>query len=401
MRILYISSVCKSGSTGKIVYSLYTSVNEHGGEAAVCYGRGAELREKNIYKFGLDAETVLHAGLTRITGLTGCFSALSTRRLLRFVDEFKPDIIHLHEPHAYFVDLAPLFRYIKMRRIPLVYTFHCEFAYTGKCGFSGDCERWKTGCGKCPRLGEYPKTVFFDFTAKMWREKKALLQGQNMVICTPSEWLADRVRQSFLHGYDVRVVPNGIDTELFRPRPYEHLRRRHGLTDEKVVLAVAPYMMAERKGGRDVLRLAESMKNENVKFILIGVDDLSESFPENVIAMGRTENQQELAEYYSMADVFVICSAMENLPTTCIEAVCCGTPVAGFDVGGTAETAPAPMGKFCAFGDIDALRNNVIGFLNDPPAAELLETARVRYSAEQMYERYSSIYDELLKENKL
>lgn len=401
MRILYINSVCKSGSTGKIVYSLYTSVNEHGGEAAVCYGRGAELREKNIYKFGLDAETVLHAGLTRITGFTGCFSALSTRRLLRFMDEFKPDIIHLHEPHAYFVDLAPLFRYIKMRRIPLVYTFHCEFTYTGKCGFSGDCERWKTGCGKCPRLGEYPKTVFFDFTAKMWREKKALLQGQNMVICTPSEWLADRVRQSFLHGYDVRVVPNGIDTELFHPRPYEHLRRRHGLTDEKVVLAVAPYMMAERKGGRDVLRLAESMKNENVKFILIGVDDLSESFPENVIAMGRTENQQELAEYYSMADVFVICSAMENLPTTCIEAVCCGTPVAGFDVGGTAETAPAPMGKFCAFGDIDALRNNVIGFLNDPPAAELLETVRVRYSAGQMYERYSSIYDELLKENKL
>ena len=92
MRILYINSVCKSGSTGKIVYSLYTSVNEHGGEAAVCYGRGAELREKNIYKFGLDAETVLHAGLTRITGLTGCFSALSTRRLLRFMDEFKPPL---------------------------------------------------------------------------------------------------------------------------------------------------------------------------------------------------------------------------------------------------------------------------------------------------------------------
>lgn len=401
MRILYINSVCKSGSTGKIVYSLYTSVNEHGGEAAVCYGRGAELREKNIYKFGLDAETVLHAGLTRITGFTGCFSALSTRRLLRFMDEFKPDIVHLHEPHAYFVDLGPLFRYIKKRRIPLVYTFHCEFAYTGKCGVTYGCTRWQAGCGHCPALHEYPKTLFFDFTARMWQEKRSLLREQNMVVCTPSEWLETRVRQSFLSGFDVRVVPNGIDTALFCTRPYAHLRERHGLTNERVVLAVAPHIMSRLKGGRDVLRLAESMKNENVKFILIGVDDLSESFPENVIAMGRTENQQELAEYYSMADVFVICSAMENLPTTCIEAVCCGTPVAGFDVGGTAETAPAPMGKFCAFGDIDALRNNVIGFLNDPPAAELLETARVRYSAEQMYERYSSIYDELLKENKL
>lgn len=397
MRVLYIDSVCKSGSTGKIVYKLYTEVRSHGDEAAVCYGRGKNIEEENILKFGLDWETALHAALTRVTGLTGCYSFFSTRRLLRFMDSFKPDIVHLHEPHAYFVNLKPLFEYIRAKNIPLVYTFHCEFAYTGKCGFANSCDRWQTGCGECPQLGEYPKTMFFDFTAKMWREKRALLTGQRMLVCTPSEWLAERVRRSFLGGeYDVRVVPNGIDTALFRPRDSAHLRARHSLADEKVVLAVAPYMMDARKGGRDVLRLAESMKDERVKFILIGVDDLTEEFSPNVIAMGRTENQQELAEYYSMADVFVICSAMENFPTTCLEAVCSGTPVAGFAAGGTAETAPAPVGCFAAPGDIAALRENVMAFLAAPPAPEEFLPLRERFSGEQMYERYNAIYREML-----
>lgn len=399
MRVLYINSVCGRGSTGKITYNLYTEVRAHGGEAAVCYGRGKRIREEeNILKFAYDWETALHAALTRVTGLTGCYSFLSTRRLLRFIDNFKPDIIHLHEPHAYFVNLKPLFEYIRAHNIPLVYTFHCEFAYTGKCGFSFECERWQSGCGACPRLRDYPRTECLDFTARMWREKRALLTWQRMLICTPSAWLAERVHRSFLgNEYDVRVVPNGIDTTLFRPRDFERLRARHALTDERVVLAVAPYMMAERKGGRDVLRLAESMRDERVKFILIGVDDLTEKFPPNVIAMGRTENQQELAEYYSMADVFVICSAVENLPTTCIEAVCCGTPVAGFAAGGAAETAPPPVGRFTALGDIAALRESVMGFLAEPPAPEEFIPLRDKYSEKSMFEQYSSIYSEILE----
>jgi putative colanic acid biosynthesis glycosyltransferase len=398
MRILYINSVCKRGSTGKIAYSLYTAANANGDTAGICYGRGAEIKEKNIFKFGLDWETVLHAGLTRVTGWTGRFSHLSTGRLLRFMDEFAPDIVHLHEPHAYFIDLAPFFEYIRAHNIPLVYTFHCEFAYTGKCGVSNDCTRWKDGCGSCPELRKYPKTLMFDHTAAMWQEKKRLLSGLNMTICTPSKWLAERVKESFLGGYDVHVIPNGIDTELFRPRPYEHLRARHGLGDEKIVLAVAPYLMDKSKGGRDVLRLAESMRDENIKFILIGVDDTSEKFPDNVIALGRTENQQELAEYYSMADVFVMCSQMENLPTTCIEAVCCGTPVAGFDVGGTAEIAPAPLGLYCSHGDIDALRENVRQLLATKIEPEKFEASRNHFSFHRMFSDYDNIYREMLKD---
>lgn len=400
MKILYIDVNCKGSSTGKIVYDLYTQGMADGSETAVCYGRGPLVEEKNIFKFGLEWETKLHALLTRVTGLTGCWSFFSTRRLLRFLDEFQPDIVHIHELHAYFVNLEPLFRYLKAKKIPVVYTFHCEFAYTGKCGYAYECERWKTGCGHCPKLREYPKTLFLDFTAHMFRQKKAQFTGlEKLIITAPSGWLADRARQSFLKDRDIRVVHNGIDTEhVFHPRLVQHLKERHGLTDEKVVLAVAPDLMSARKGGRWVVKLAEAMQDEHVKFILIGVDDLAEKFPSNVIALGRTSNQQELAEYYSLADCFVICSEKENFPTTCLEAFCCGTPVVGFAAGGTAETVPAPYGLFCEYGNVDALREAVECQLKKETLTreQIAQEGSMRFSENVMYENYQRIYQELL-----
>lgn len=399
MKILYIDVNCKGSSTGKIVYDLYTQCRKDGHEAAICYGRGPLVEGENIFKFGLDWETNFHALMTRVTGLTGCWSHFSTRRLLRFLDEFRPDVVHIHELHAYFVDPAPLLRYLKEKKIPVVYTFHCEFAYTGKCGYAYECERWKTGCGHCPKLREYPKTLFLDFTARMFRQKRAQLEGlQKLIITAPSNWLANRARQSFLKNRDIRVVHNGIDTEqVFHPQSVRHLRECHGLTDEKIVLAVAPGLMIPRKGGRWVVKLAESMQGENVKFIMVGVDDLTEKFPPNVIALGRTANQQELAAYYSLADCFVICSEKENFPTTCLEAFCCGTPVAGFAAGGTAETVPAPYGRFCDYGDTETLRSLVTELLQENIDRDTAaKEAHKLYSQRTMYENYLKIYQKLL-----
>ena len=402
MKILYLDVLCKSGSTGKIVYELYRRARAEGHEAAVCYGRGAKVEEENIFKFGLDWETRLHALLTRLTGLTGCFSYFSTRRLLRYIDRFKPDIIHLHEPHAYFLNLKPFFTYISRHNIPLVYTFHCEFAYTGKCGYSYDCSRFETGCGSCPRLREYPKTLGPDFTSAMHAQKKALLCGLDMHIVTPSQWLADRAKRSFLRDCDMSVIRNGIDSEnVFYPRSgeeCERLKKLHGIKDEKVVLAVAPCFISDkRKGGEYVIKLAERMQQRNVRFVMVGVDGDIEPEPSDLIALGRTENQHELACWYSLADAFLICSDMENLPTTCLEAVCCGTGVVGFEGGGTAETAPAPLGLFCSYGDIDALEEKLLQMLQDPPDAALFEEMRRLYSSENMYREYSKLYKTFLE----
>ena len=401
MRILYINVICKHGSTGKITYDLYTQCKDDGHEAVVCYGRGPKLKEPDVYKFGLDWETNVHALLTRLTGVNGCWSFFSTRRLLKFMDAFKPDVVHLHEPHAYFVNLQPLYDYFAKRNIPLVYTFHCEYAYTGKCGYAYDCERWKTGCGNCPQVREYPASFFFDFTKQMFRRKQAQWENlKKVVITTPSGWLADRVRCSFLKDRDIRVVYNGVDTKnVFYRRDTKALREEHGLTDEKIVLTVAPKLMGERKGGRWVVQLARQMKDENIKFIMVGIEDMSQKFPDNVIPIARTANQHKLAEYYSMADCFVICSDKETFSMTCAESLCCGTPIAGFCSGAPETVFLQPHAVFGTYGDLDELEKNVKLQLNAAFDREKLAKEMQRlYSRDSMYENFMNIYKELTNE---
>lgn len=271
MRVLLIDVNCKYSSTGKIVYDLYKNLRSDGHKAAIAYGRGERIKEPGIYKFGLDWETYLHAGLARITGYNGCFSFFSTKRLINFIEYFKPDVIHIHELHAYFVNIVPLINYIKMKHIKLVWTFHCEYMYTGKCGVSYECEKWKTECRKCPHLHDYPNSILFDHTKQMFGWKKKLLSDLDFVIVTPSQWLADRVKHSFLKDKTIKVIQNGIDTSLFKPVDSSRLRKELQIPkDYKIVLSVAPNIMSERKGGQWVLKIAEKMKEKKVIFVLVG-----------------------------------------------------------------------------------------------------------------------------------
>ena len=270
-RILLIDVNCKYSSTGKIVYDLYEGIRNDGREAAICYGRGPVVEGKDIYKFGLDWETKLHAGLARVTGYNGCFSPVSTKRLIDFIDDYKPDLIHIHELHAYFLNLKPLLTHIKDKGIPVVWTFHCEYMYTGKCGHAYNCQNFRTGCGHCPAVHDYPKSLIFDRTRQMFKMKKQLMDGLDVSIVTPSQWLADRVKLSYLKDRPIKVIHNGIDTSVFHPVDTHNLRARLDIPENnKVVLAVAPDIMSERKGGQWVLKLADQMKNEPVTFVLVG-----------------------------------------------------------------------------------------------------------------------------------
>lgn len=394
MKVLLIDVNCKNSSTGKIVYDLYTAVNKNGDEAAVCYGRGEKIHEKNIFKFGIDIETYLHALLTRITGFTGCFSPFSTFRLIRFIKKFKPDVVHIHELHAYFVNIKPLINYLKKNKIKTVMTLHCEFAYTGKCGHSVECEKWQTECGDCPHLKEYPSTLFFDHTKAMFLQKKKLFSNfENLTVIAPSNWLAKRVKQSFLGGKDIRVIHNGIDTNIFSPKDTAALREKHKIADgEKVVLAVAPNLMSENKGGKYVLKLAKMMEGQNIRFILIGVDEEMTPETKNVIILHRVYDKELLAQYYSLADVFVICSERENFPTTCLEAQCCGASVCGFDVGGAKETLLDQFKNNCvSYGDVIALKAVVQAQLLSKDAC-IGQIAVGMFSVNQMAKNYTDLY---------
>lgn len=403
MRVLLIDVNYGGSSTGKIVQDLQSAVNTHGGVAAACYGRGEDCTDvaARIFKFGLDWETNVHAALTRLTGYTGCFSHFSTKRLINYIDEFRPDVIHIHELHAYFVNLKPLLTHIAESKIPVVWTFHCEFMYTGKCGHAFECENWINGCGKCPSLGEYVSTFWFDHTGEMLAEKKRLLDALNLHIVAPSQWLADRCRRSCLGDRSIRVIHNGVDTSIFYPRDASKLRKELKIgSDEKVVLAVAPDLMDERKGGEYVLKLAEMNEEKPVRFVMVGVDDgtFPSSTPHNVIFKGPIYDKDLLATYYSMADAFVICSKRETFSMTCAEALCCGTSVLGFKSGAPESVFREPLALFVEYGDTSAL-SRLLASVN----AEVVDDVRRRvsddaaelYSTERMTKQYLNLYREV------
>ncbi len=358
MKVLLANVCCKEGSTGKIVYDLYHGLRKDGHEAVIAYGRGRKINEPGIHRVGIPAETYIHAGLTRLTGYTGCFSPISTRRMIRLIDEFRPDVINLHEMHAYFMNIRPLVRHIRKKGIPTVWTFHCEEMYTGKCGHAYNCTRYKDGCGKCPAVHDYPKSLWLDQTHKIWQRNKDLFDGWDVTIVTPSQWLADRVKGSFLADKRIEVIHNGIDTEhIFYPHDATTLREQYGLTGKKVVLAVMPNIHDERKGGPVVLALATQMPD--LQFVIVGADE-TENYSDNVLLVKRMQDQQELATWYSLADVFLLTSQKETFSMTCAEALCCGAPVAGLESGAPETVFPQPYARFV--GD-----NPLIGDISAPP----------------------------------
>jgi glycosyltransferase involved in cell wall biosynthesis len=389
---------CKNSSTGKLVYDLYTEINKEGHTAAICYGRGLLLKEKNIYKFGINIETYFHALMTRITGITGAFSPLSTFRLINHLEKFKPDIVHLHELHGYFVNYTTLIKYLEKKNIKTIWTFHCDFMFTGKCGVSYDCNKWKKECDKCPQLKEYPATLFFDFTRIMFRKKKNILKDyNNLTIVTPSIWLKNRVGESFLKNKNIITIHNGINTdEIFYPKNCDHLRKKHGLTDEKIILSVAPNIMNDLKGGKWIIELAQRLKDENIKFIIIGVDDLTVSFDNNIIALKRTNDQNELSEYYTLADLTLITSKSETFSLVCAESLACGTPIIGFEAGAPSEIAPEGYGYFVEYGNIDALSEALQNIFHSKitmrDSSECITYAKNEYAKDIMFQEYLKLY---------
>ena len=359
MKVLLIDVNYKSGSTGKIVYDLKQELEKEGHEVLVCYGRGKKIKEKGVIRFAYDIETLTHAFLSRLMGLMGYFSYFSTKRLIKEIEKFKPDIVHIHETHSYFINYLSLISYLKEKNIKTVWTFHCEYMYTGNCGHAYDCEKWKKVCKNCPNIKRYPKSLFFDFTHKMFLDKKKAFEDfNNLIIVTPSQWLKDRVKMSFLKNKRIEVIHNGINTEIFRPRDFTHLKIKHNIGNKKVILGVAPNIMSNEKGGKWIVKLAEGCLDLNYIFILIGVENINEKFPSNVITLGRTENQIELAEYYSLADIFIICSEKETFSMTCAEAISCGIPVIGFKSGAPETIFTDSI--FVNYGDIESLKEKII-----------------------------------------
>lgn len=408
MKILLINSHYNVGGAARIAGYIHEQLAQKGHEVKTVYGRGDESQDPNIIKVESNVAAYHDALMTRLTGKVGHYNKGASRKIAGLIKEWKPDIIHIHNLHGYTFNIPMLMETIKDAGIPVVWTLHDCFSFTGKCGYHFDCDKWKGGCGDCQYLKEYPK-VYRDRTETLWKEKKELVTSiPQMTIVSPSEWLANEASTSYLGKYECITIRNGIDTDnIFYPRDKEKAREKYGFdVNDKIVLGIAIGFADPRKGAKYIIELAKELKdNEETKVVLVGwerendhlIKDLN-----NVVTVPATKDAHTLAEYYSLADVFVIPSMAENYATTVVEALACGTPVVGFCAGGIPEQITDGRGICVEAGNQEALNEAVGKILNNREdymsSKELSESIRQQNNKNDMVDKYIEVYKRLLDE---
>lgn len=405
MKILQINSHYQKGAAGKIASYIHQELLQRGVSSYVAYGRPPYNKEKNVYYIGNRIERYIEAAVTRVLGINGYTSFYSTWELIRLIKKIKPTIIHLHVIHGYYVNFNMLFNYINKENIPVVWTFHDCHAFTGNCGFYYDCLKWKKGCHNCEYLNDYPKSLFFDFTKNMWKNKNKVFTKTNMIIVSPSEWMTKGAKMSYFGKYKCVTINNGIDTEnTFYNKDKAVLRKKYGFKDsDKILLSISFGQENPRKGVKYVIQLAKDLHHIGFKLILIGWNkkyDESIKGIRGIVTIPFTNDQNELSDYYSLADVFLLPSLAENYATVVIESLACGTPVVGFDVGGVAEQLNNGKGIFVELRNQEKFNKAVmdIAYQKTPimPRNEIVEYTQKNNSISTMVDKYIEVYEELL-----
>ena len=390
MKIVQLNITCGVGSTGKICLAVSRLLNERGVENYILFSE-----EDSDYEYGIKYADKLSIKLealkSRVFGNYGFNSKTLTKKLIAKLDEIQPDIVHLHNLHGHGCNLEILFTYFKEKNIKLYWTFHDCWAFTGYCPHFDmvGCDKWQIQCQACPQKGAY--SFFFDNSSKLYSKKKALFSGLDLTIITPSQWLKGLVKKSFLKDYEVLVINNGIDLDIFKPSESD-FRENHGIKDEFLILGVA-FNWDERKGIDVFSDLARTLPKD-CRIVLVGTNENTrQHLPDNVITIDRTENQQELAEIYTACDLFVNATREDTFPTVNIESLACGTPVLTFKTGGSPEIIDETCGMSVAKNDADALREAILKIKDTRPFTEeacLKKSAE--YQKEDKFKEYTKIY---------
>ena len=404
MRIVQINGGAK-GSTGKIMMGIAEVARAQGHEVMCASPITTTNRDAGedcgYYRIGTFNSRRVNVALARITGFNGCFAWFETYKLLKKIDEFKPDIIHLHNLHDSYINLPMLFSYIKKHNVPTVWTLHDCWAFTGQCPHFTmvKCDKWKAGCYGCPQYKEYPASLY-DNTKKMWQLKKKWFSGvKNMTIVTPSEWLAGLARESYLKQYPIEVINNGIDLNVFKPT-HSNFRKQYGIPGDKYIVLGVSFAWGYRKGLDCFVEMAEKL-GEQYQIVLVGTDDeIDKNLPHNIISIHRTQNQKELAEIYSAADVFVMPTREENYPTVNMEAIACGTPVVTFDTGGSPEMLDDKTGIVVEANDIEATKKAIKDICEKKKCndEEYIVAYSKNFDMKKRFAEYIELYANVLEE---
>lgn len=406
MKIAEINMVAV-GSTGKIMLQIADRAREKGHTVKTFSTNVFSTKYKKLPPppnsdheyFGSYFENGIHTALGKITGHNGSFSRFATFRLIRKLKKFNPDVIHLHNLHAFCINLPMLFKYIKKNNIKTVWTLHDCWSFTGHCPHFDmiGCDKWKTGCHTCPQFNSDYLHTYRDASKKMYKLKKKWFTGvKDMTLVTPSKWLAGLVKESFLKEYSVKVIHNGIDLSIFKPTE-SSFREKYNCKDKFIVLGVS-FGWGVKKGLDVFIELSKRL-DERFQIVLVGTNEYVDAqLPENIISIHQTQSQQDLAEIYTAADIFVNPTREEVFGLVNAEALACGTPIVTFNTGGCPEVCVSTCGRVVLKDDIDSLESEIRSIFNIMPfTSESCYDRAKRFDMKLKYNEYLNLYSEILK----
>lgn len=389
---------CLNLSTGKIAQQIGELAIVKGWESWIAYsGREKEIPSKShLIRVGSFMDSCIHYAEDRFLDNEGLSSRRKTKKLLKRIDEIRPDVVHLHNIHDHWLNYKMLFTYLAKAKIPVVWTQHDQWATTGHCYYNlVGCERWKEECHDCPMSRWY----CLDRSRRNFRLKKQLLADiPSLTIIPVSEWLADMMRLSHLKDRDIQVIHNGIDIKTFSPQP-TNAHERYGIDkSRKIVLGVAALWDA-RKGLKDFYALAKRLPADKYAIVIVGQRTEEIKQVENgcqMVFVDRTQNALELAQLYSAASVFVNPTYQDNYPTTNLEAIACGTPVITYRTGGSPEAVDEKTGLVVEQGDIDGLTSAIERFSDGDYKDCCRKRAEEEFDNSKCFNPYILLYNKLL-----
>ena len=400
--ILQIDSCLGILSTGKITENIARVAMSKGWECHIAHGaRAVGKTIQHAHQVSSIIGEYVHYFESLVFDRHGLGSRLETMRLIKTVENINPDIVHLHCVHGYYINYRILFEYLYRKQIPIVWTFHDCWAFTGHCAYfdSVDCKKWIKGCCECPLIHDYPTAIIDRSQNNYLLKKKLFGEYPNMTIVSVSDWLNELTKKSFLGEKEIITIHNGVDTNIFYPMGDIYKERNN--IEKKIILGVAaPW--SQRKGLNDFMQLSGSISSDAI-IVLIGLTkDQIATLPDNIIGIKRTSNASELAEIYSAATVFVNPTYSDNFPTTNIEALACGTPVITYNTGGSPEAIDDNTGIVINAGDLNSLNQAIESYLK--MTTDELQTVRKNcrrraeknFDKDKCFEKYIELYESLM-----
>lgn len=404
MRILQINIFFDEGSTGKIVADIHNRLLRDGHDSYVIYGLGDDETVKDPkYEYKITTNNIAkwRGRWTRIIGLRYNCASSSTEKAIELIKRINPGVVHLHCLNCFYINPFKLLKWLGKNDIPVLVTHHADLTITANCDYSYSCEKWRTGCSfHCSTAKKQLHSKLLQFSKFSWLQMKTAFDAVPRLYASGvSRWMADRVKASpMFEKRECRIIENGLDTSSFHyQKEAGQLKQELGYSPlERVILHVTPNLLAPIKGGKYVMELARLMTDVN--FIIVGAKgSVPFDIPKNVRIVRHTSSKQELAKYYSMADLTLLTSQKESFSMVTAESLCCGTPVVGFKAGAPETISILEYSEFVDYGDTDTLKNVLYKWLAmDINKNVVSKTAILRYDAERMYERYNSYYVDII-----